>query len=738
MFIRQSYTKCIKILIIVFIILIPLNFFLHSKIHSIQENSILKLHKIITDNFKNILLLNINNSLSIENFIENSEFVTREEITNFVNTLNKNNKNLINFFFKRNGFQYSWKETGNKDFFLKRYTEIPLGLSEYKLNGKRYLLYKSNIKKNNSYQSIVVKYDFEKMKKNIDNDLLNYIKLDFSIENKNSNVNKDSLKFKILNKTFISTIERKRSTHLENYFYLFVLFELFLIIIFVSYVFYRNTIDYLKKQQLLNDNQTKIITDLDHNSFLKINKYGFIEDFNKKAAETWCLKSESNGEKSFFDLIYDENSKQIFRFFLLTKPEYDENRNLFIILKDRKCNKIPTSISWEYMELEGKKDKIIFHIEDVSEKLEKEKTIETLNNTLISKGCDLSSLLESADIIENNPDDFDAIIREILVLIKRLINPEKEIYFEILFNEKVILKEENPKEIEFKSFFKESSTNSIEMKLFYHTVDENKIFEREPLIKTIIERLLRVNERIIYHEELEMTNKNLEALVEDRTKDLAESIKELESFSGAVSHDLQNPIMMIQGYTEMLFHEKDEKLKEKYIKKILSGCKRMKSLINELLNLSRISQLTLNKKVTNLSEMFDEIIEESFSDTDNFIDFKVMPDLFANVDKSMFKIAMENIISNAVKYSSKKNDPVIEFGKDNMGYYIKDNGVGFNMKDYDKLFKIFSRLHSRNEFMGSGIGLHTVKRIIERHGGKIWAESAEGEGSIFYIDLDES
>ncbi len=226
-------------------------------------------------------------------------------------------------------------------------------------------------------------------------------------------------------------------------------------------------------------------------------------------------------------------------------------------------------------------------------------------------------------------------------------------------------------------------------------------------------------------------------------KELKNTNKELESFSYSVSHDLRAPLRAIGGYAKILEEDYTEKFDSngtKALHSIMYNSKRMGELIDDLLAFSRlgrkqvtVSEINITTLVRSISE---EIVAEDVERTIEF-DINILPP--AKGDHSLIKQVWVNLISNAIKYSKYKPKPKIEIGayhKDNfVVYYIKDNGVGFDMQYYNKLFGVFQRLHSQEEFEGTGVGLAIVQKIIYRHNGTVWAESKLNEGACFYFSL---
>jgi PAS domain S-box-containing protein len=227
-----------------------------------------------------------------------------------------------------------------------------------------------------------------------------------------------------------------------------------------------------------------------------------------------------------------------------------------------------------------------------------------------------------------------------------------------------------------------------------------------------------------------------------RTTDLEASNKELEAFAYSVSHDLRAPIRHVVGYAELLQRNSSSALDEKsrrYMMTILDSAKRMGTLIDDLLAFSRIGRTDTRETTVNLDLLLKEALGEVRQDTNGrniAWNIGALPDLYG--DRSMLRLALVNLISNAVKFTRTRPRAEIEIGcveknDDHAVVFIKDNGVGFDMKYVDKLFGVFRRLHSVQDFEGTGIGLATVQRIIHRHGGRVWAEGSVDAGATFFL-----
>ncbi len=257
---------------------------------------------------------------------------------------------------------------------------------------------------------------------------------------------------------------------------------------------------------------------------------------------------------------------------------------------------------------------------------------------------------------------------------------------------------------------------------------------------TILETNNDITERKQREEEIRKLNVELGK----RTSDLEVSNKELEAFAYSVSHDLRAPLRHMVGFTELLQKHIGPTLDEKghrYTRIILEAAKKMGSLIDDLLAFSRIGRAETRETMVSLEQLVKEVLTDMQQETDGRkIAWKigVLPNLYG--DRSMLKLALVNLVSNAVKFTRQQPQPEIEIAsmetkEEGMVVFVRDNGVGFDMKYAHKLFGVFQRLHQSDYFEGTGIGLATVQRIIHRHGGRVWAESLVDRGATFFFSV---
>jgi two-component system NtrC family sensor kinase len=252
----------------------------------------------------------------------------------------------------------------------------------------------------------------------------------------------------------------------------------------------------------------------------------------------------------------------------------------------------------------------------------------------------------------------------------------------------------------------------------------------------------------------QLLQKELEVVAANSARELAETRsifveelerknRELETFSYTVSHDLRAPLRSINSFSQILLEDYSEKLDstgKSHLERVSSSARRMGELIDDLLELSRVARADLSRDRVDLSAIARTILEGFCrNEPDRRVEWNVQDDLVLDVDGRLMKAALENLLGNALKFTAKIATARIEFGAEQRDggtvYFVRDNGAGFDMKHADKLFSPFKRLHGNDDFPGTGIGLATVHRIVDRHGGRIWAESTVGEGATFYFTI---
>lgn len=267
----------------------------------------------------------------------------------------------------------------------------------------------------------------------------------------------------------------------------------------------------------------------------------------------------------------------------------------------------------------------------------------------------------------------------------------------------------------------------------------------------VLERALSVrhllNENLQLRQTEEMIrnlNASLERAVQERTRQLVDANKELEAFAHSISHDLRGPLRAVNSFTQLLIQESGEHFSERargYADRVMNAAGRMEQLIEDLMRLSRVNGADLRRTEINVSKMVASIIGEfQAREPDRRVRTSIRDGLYAKADPQLLRIALENLIGNAWKFTKNSPDPEIEFGASDPKthlFYVRDNGAGFAPEYAKDLFVPFRRLHPSEEFPGTGIGLSIVHRIIRRHGGSIAAEGSPGHGATFYFNLPE-
>jgi light-regulated signal transduction histidine kinase (bacteriophytochrome) len=260
----------------------------------------------------------------------------------------------------------------------------------------------------------------------------------------------------------------------------------------------------------------------------------------------------------------------------------------------------------------------------------------------------------------------------------------------------------------------------------------------------LLQLTLELEERVAQRtEEIRRLNEELEARVRERTAELEAANKELEAFTYSVSHDLRAPLRHIDGFSKLLIEEYSAELPETaqhYLGRVREGTRRMGQLVDDLLNLARVGRRELSLRLTGLNSLVEDVLRDLKPDTaGREIQWQIAQLPFVECDPDLMKQVLVNLLSNAAKFTRPREQAVIEVGEIDQDeqpvIFVRDNGVGFNMKYADKLFGVFQRLHRAEDFEGTGVGLATVRRIIHKHGGRVWVEAELNKGATFYFTL---
>jgi PAS domain S-box-containing protein len=254
-----------------------------------------------------------------------------------------------------------------------------------------------------------------------------------------------------------------------------------------------------------------------------------------------------------------------------------------------------------------------------------------------------------------------------------------------------------------------------------------------------------VTDRVDAREEMERLNRVLEDRVRERTARLEASNRELEAFAYSVSHDLRAPLRALDGFSDELLRSYADRLDDKgrhYLRRLRAGTQRMGQLIDDMLELSRLNRGEMRRERVDLTALAGAAAAGlRGGEPGRKVTFVIQTGLSAEGDASLLRVALENLLGNAWKFTSKKPSATITVGRAEQEgipeFFVRDDGAGFDMAHADKLFGAFQRLHSEREFPGNGVGLATVQRVVHRHGGRVWGEGSPGQGATFHFTLPQ-
>ncbi|PKN95056.1 MAG: hypothetical protein CVU45_00920 [Chloroflexi bacterium HGW-Chloroflexi-7] len=305
-----------------------------------------------------------------------------------------------------------------------------------------------------------------------------------------------------------------------------------------------------------------------------------------------------------------------------------------------------------------------------------------------------------------------------------------------IFTDKKITSENERYILDSKLIRKDGASVSVEIAFSPVIFDKNRYFVAIARDNTVRKQ----NEEAIHQ-----LNVTLEQRIATRTMELQIAIQELESFSYSVSHDLRSPLRSLDGFSSILLEDYSQVLDDKgkqYLNKIKQSSLYLSSLVNGLLEISHTNRSPITCETFNLSEIVEQIAGElQNSEPSREVKWNISPGVIVDADPVLMKTTLMNLLQNAWKFSRGKMLAEISFGQENQGdktiFFVKDNGAGFDMQNADRLFNPFQRFHADDQFEGTGIGLAIVARIIHKHGGEIWAESAPDQGAIFYFTLSK-
>ena len=471
---------------------------------------------------------------------------------------------------------------------------------------------------------------------------------------------------------------------------------------------------------------------------IEINEAGNIEIWNEKAEEMFGWKKDELLGKPMHEIIMPVRFRNLhmngLKHFLTTGegPVLGKTVELAAIRKNG--NEFPINLRISAARQEGKYVFVAF-INDITESKKAEFEIKQANEFLNSILENIPNMIFVKDADELRFVRFNKAGEKLLGHSRNdLIGKNDYDFFE---KEQADFFTAKDREVFLNSEVLDIPEEPIDTKFGKRWLHTKKLTIRDHTGKPLY--LLGISEDIT-------ETKKTEGQLIRRSEELERANKELESFSYSVSHDMRAPLRAIGGFTKILKEEYGNSFDEKgteLLNRIINAAWRMGQLIDDLLSFSRLGRKEVQKTKVVMNNLVNEALSDVLKSMEekNNAEIKIENLPAINCDSSLMRQVFINLISNAIKYSSKKENPQITIGaKSEEGkqiYFVKDNGVGFDMRFYNKLFGVFQRLHSDEEFKGTGIGLAIVQKIITRHGGEVWAESNVNEGAIFYFSLPE-
>jgi light-regulated signal transduction histidine kinase (bacteriophytochrome) len=278
------------------------------------------------------------------------------------------------------------------------------------------------------------------------------------------------------------------------------------------------------------------------------------------------------------------------------------------------------------------------------------------------------------------------------------------------------------------------------------TVSTTPMFDEQGQYIGALAMITDITQRRAAEEQVRQLNADLERRIAERTAQLEFSNRELEAFAYTVAHDLRSPLRSIASFSDALMEDCADQIDDTgrdYLRRIVGGAKRMAELIDGILSLSRVNSTALTQRQCDLSAMARAVVEQLQTlQPERSVRVTIQEGLVDQGDPQLLRLVLDNLLGNAWKFTREKPEAEIEFSatRDEQGrqlYKVRDNGAGFDMAFRDKLFGVFQRLHTQQEFEGNGVGLAAVQRTIRRHGGRIWGEGQPGQGASFFFTLNE-